>query len=212
MTNRSSKLNVPGELKVWDATPRAQAAPVRAAGRTQLHPASVPGFSTLDLGELFNRTHDSMLIGGGDDASFLTWFTQDEVLADKVPFLVRRTGSDVVVSANNTTNVFEISGIDASAEAIHLLLWGYNRPKSARFTITFTDGTFQECELPLKEWTTLDAGAAFDFQNTVPEFKHAAITQHEIRITPGGNKISRIASTDGAFGLIAITLGPARQK
>jgi len=225
MTKGSSAILTPGtEVDVWPPDfekriglrktplaggPRriATREPVRAVGVAKLRPTGVARFLSLDLSSLFNRPHDSVRVGGGDNASFKTWFSEDRVSADNVPFFVRRTGDDVLVSGNNTENVFEIKGIEAFARSLHFLVWGYNRPSHpARFRVTFSDGSSQECELPLSEWTQGNPPVAFDFENTVHHFKHAAIVHQVIEIANPEKKIVSISSSSGTYGLIAITL------
>ncbi len=181
--------------------------PVKAVGVAKLRPTDVAGFHSLDLSGFFNRPHNSVLVGGGDNASFKTWFSEDKVTANDVPFLVRRVGNDVVVSENNTQNVYEIKGIKASARALHFLIWGYMNPRApARLQIAFSDGSSQECELPLSEWTQAVPPVAFDFKNTIANFKHAAITHRVVNIAHREKKIVSIISTSGTYGLVAITL------
>jgi hypothetical protein len=180
---------------------------VKAEGFAKLVPADTAGFQYLDLQALFNRPHSSAQVGGGDNASFRTWFPEDHVVTEGIPFLVRRDGKNVLVSANNTQNLYEIKGIDASARSLHFLVWGYNRPnKPAALRITFTDGSLQECDLPLSEWTQAQPPFAFDFENTVAQFQHAAVAHQAIAIADPTKKISSIISASGSYGLIAITL------
>jgi len=101
---------------------------VKVVGAAKLRPTGVEGFLSVELSSVFNRPHSSVQVGGGDNASFKTWFSEDKVSADGVPFLVKRTGNDVLVSPNNTQNVFEIKGSEVSARAVHFLVWGYNYP------------------------------------------------------------------------------------
>ena len=170
-------------------------------------PAGSAGFVSLDLVSVLNRPHDSMMVGGGDNASFKTWFSGERVEVEGVPFLVERTGSDVLVSANNTENVFELQGVDSSAEGVHFLIWGYNLPEApAKLVITFENDTTQECELPLEEWTNPQSPPAFDFENTVGGFQHAAIFSESVKVAHPKKKIRSIASSSGLYGLIAITL------
>ena len=180
---------------------------VKVVGVAKLRSTDVPEFFSIDLSSFFNRSHNSVLVGGGDNASFKTWFSQEKVLADGIPFLVRRTGSDVLVSENNTQNVYEIKGIEAYACALHFLAWGYNNPRQpATLRVTFSDGSSQECKLPLSEWTRRVPAAAFDFENTIQLFKHAAVAHQVINIAHPEKKIISITSTSGTYGLIAITL------
>lgn len=186
---------------------RARADPDTARGQVPVRPAGVPGFSSLNLTSVLNRPHDSLQVGGGDNASFKTWFPGSRVQVDGVPFHVQRMGKDVLVSANNTENAFELDGIDIPARAVHLLLWGYNRPRSpARLTITFEGGTTQQCELPLEEWTDPQSAPAFDFENTVSTFQHAAVFRTTVEVDHPGKRITQMASSGGTYGLIAITL------
>jgi hypothetical protein len=181
--------------------------PIRVGGVAKLRSTGVPGFLALDISSMFNRPHSSILVGGGDNASFRTWFSEDKVSDSGVPFLVERTGNDVLVSENNTQNVYEIKGIEASARALHFLIWGYMYPRdSARLQITFGDGSSQECELPLSEWTRAVPPVAFDFENTVPSFKHTAVAHQVVKIADPEKKIAAIISNSGTYGLIAITL------
>ena len=181
--------------------------PVKVVGVAKLRPTDIAGFHSLDLSGFFNRSHNSLLVGGGDNASFKTWFSEDKVTANDVPFLVRRVGNDVVVSENNTQNVYEIKGIKASARALHFLIWGYMNPLApARLRIAFSDGSSQECELPLSEWTQAVPPVAFDFKNTIANFKHAAITHRVVNIAHREKKIVSIISNSGTYGLVAITL------
>ncbi len=186
--------------------PERDVAPIKAVGAAKVRPTGKQGFVSLDLASLFNRPHNSMGVGGGDNASFKTWFSDAEVSADGVPFAVQRTGNDVLVSENNTQNLYEIKEIEVSAGALHFLVWGYNLPMGpARLSVTFSDGTSQECELPLSEWTRAIAPVAFDFENTA-DFPHAAIAHEVIEIAHPENKIASISSASGTYGLVAITL------
>jgi len=181
--------------------------PTSVVGVAKLRSTGVPGFLALDISSMFNRPHSSVLVGGGDNASFMTWFSEDKVSASGVPFLVKRTGNDVLVSKNNTQNVYQIKGIEASARALHFLIWGYMNPRdSARLQITFSNGSSQECELPLSEWTQAVPPIAFDFENTIPNFKHAAVAYQVVKIADCEKKIVSIMSTSGTYGLVAITL------
>jgi hypothetical protein len=47
---------------------------------------------------------------------------------------------------------------------------------------------------------------AFDFENTIQHFKHAAVVHQVVNIAHPEKKIMSIASTSGTYGLIAITL------
>ena len=186
---------------------RPQREPEKIAGEAGLLGTSRPGFMALDLSSMFNRPHHSMQIGGGDNASFKTWFEEEKVKADGVPFIVKKDGSDVLVSPNNTQNVFETKGIKQPARALHFLIWGYNRPRgAARLSIQFADGTSQEFELPLSEWTEAAGPVAFDFENTIRFFRHAAITHHTVAIESPEKPISAITSQSGTYGLVAITV------
>jgi len=180
--------------------------PVKAVGRAKLRSMDTAGFLSLDLSSVFNRPHNSVRVGGGDNASFKTWFTKDMVFADGIPFHVRRTEQDVLVSANNTQNVFEIKGFATCANRMHFLLWGYNRPRQpARLSIHFKDGSSQTCSIPLSEWTRGQPPVAFDFENTVPIFKHAAIAHHVVEIESPEKEVVSISSFSGTYGIIAIT-------
>ena len=126
---------------------------------------------------------------------------------DGTPFHVCRKGNDVLVSANNTENEFEIKGFAAQARRLHLLLWGYNNPRqSAHLAISFKDGSSQTFDLPLSEWTRVEAPIAFDFENTVPVFRHAAIAHQIVEVNSPKQEIVSISSSAGTYGLIAITL------
>lgn len=184
--------------------------PTTRTAETRLLQTSVPGYLALDLFALCNRPHDSMRLGGGDNASFKTWFAADEVVADGVPFRVRRGERDVVVSPDNTDNVFALVGVAQSARALHLLLWGYMHPISARLSIEFDDGSTQECEVPLSEWTQAVPPVAFDLENTVPSFHHAAILHRVVTLPHPARKIVVIRSRSGTFGLVAMTIEAAR--
>jgi hypothetical protein len=187
--------------------------PVKAKGEAKLRPTEDSGFSYFDMAGLYNRPHGSLGIGGGDNASFKTWFSEDRVSADGVPFLVQRDGKDVLVSENNTENVYEIKGVQTSAAAVHFLVWGYNFPSEpARLCITFTDGSKQECEIPLSEWTDPNVPMAFDFTNTIQHFQHAAIAHGVVRIKHPDRKIASIISSSGVYGLVAITLEENRAE
>ena len=180
--------------------------PVKAVGLGKLHVMGAAGFLSLDLSSVFNRPHNSVQVGGGDNASFKTWFTKDMVFADGIPFHFRRTEQDVLVSANNTQNVFEIKGFATCAHRVHFLLWGYNRPRQpARLSIHFKDGSSQTCSIPLSEWTRVQPPVAFDFENTVPVFRHAAIAHHVVEIESPEKEVVSISSISGTYGLIAIT-------
>jgi hypothetical protein len=186
---------------------RVQREPVNVVGTTRLLDTAIPRFRALDLSSVFNRPHHSMNVGGGDNASFKTWFKDEHVKVNEVPFIVKRDGNDVLVSPNNTENVFEIKGIEQPARALHFLIWGYNRPHlPARLSIQFAGNTSQEFELPLSEWTQPTGPAAFDFENTVRFFEHAAITHRAVQIEHQDKPISAIASQSGTYGLVAITI------
>jgi len=181
--------------------------PVKATGLARVHPADQPGYFWIDVSSLFNRPHDSVQVGGGDNASFQTWFAEDTVSTDGVPFQVRRKGNDVLVSANNTQNVFEIKGLERSVRRLHFLLWGYGNPRQpARLEIGFKDGSSQAVNLPLSEWTQAEAPVAFDFENTVPVFRHAAVNHRSVQIEDPAREIVSISSASGTYGLIAMTL------
>ncbi len=181
--------------------------PAEVVGVAKLYPMEESGFVSADLSALFNRRHDSVRVGGGDNASFRTWFTEDGVSADGVPFNVKSKGNDVLVSATNMQNVFEIKGLEMRAKRVHLLLWGYNRPRQpARLEIRFKDDSIQACYLPLREWTEGEPPVAFDFANTIPVFRHAAITHGVIDVSSPAKEIASIRSLSGTYGLIAITL------
>ncbi len=185
---------------------RVRLRPVNVTGEAKLQPMSIRGYLGMDLSALYNRPHGSTQLGGGDNASFKTWFVADEVMADGVPFMVRRRGNDALVSPNNTENVFEIIGLNRPARAIHLLVWGYMNPNPARLSIEFDDGSVQEADLPLSEWTRPTPPVAFDFENTVPAFRHAAITHQALPIDDPAKKIVTIKSHSGHYGLVAMTL------
>jgi len=188
-------------------TPVRMRQPVKVTGKAKLRPTGEPGYLSIDLSSFYNRPHSSVMIGGGDNASFKTWFSQDRVSADGVPFQVRRAGNDVLVSKNNTQNVYEIEGLDTSAKSLHFLVWGYMNPtKPAQLRITFSDGTIQECALPLTEWTRGVPPRTFDFENTARSFRHATVAYQIINVAYPEKTITSIASTSGTYGLIAITL------
>jgi WD40 repeat protein/serine/threonine protein kinase len=182
---------------------------VKVVGTAKLCPTGTPGYRSIDLSSLYNRPHNSVRVGGGDNASFKTWFSQDEVLTDGVPFRVCQDGNDandVLVSSNNTENVFEIKGIETAAKSLHFLVWGYMNPeKPAQIQIVFCDGSIQEYEVPLSEWTRDVSNAAFDFENTA-DFKHAAVEHRTVMLRDPEKIISNIGSTCGIYGLIAITI------
>ncbi len=180
--------------------------PIRVTGKAQVQPTAVAGFYSLDLSALCNRPHTSTQVGGGDDASFKTWFVADEVTCDGVPFRVRRAGNDVLVSPNNTENVFEITGPGRKARMLHLLVWGYMNPDRARLSLEFADGSVQDCDVPLSEWTKAVVPVAFDFENTVPSFRHAAVAHQVLRIASPTKQLVQIRSHSGTYGVIAITL------
>ena len=185
----------------------AKEKPVEAVGVARLHPTDIPGFLSLDLSSFFNRPHDSVEVGGGDNASFKTWFTEDAVSADGVPFRVVGTGNDVLVSANNTQNIFEMKGFETRAHRVHFLLWGYNIPRRpAALTIHFKDGSSQACSLPLSEWTDAKPPIAFDFENTRSQFRHAAIVHRVVRVEHPDKEIVRISSSSGMYGVVAVTI------
>jgi hypothetical protein len=180
--------------------------PVRAVGEAKLHPADRSGFLSVDLSSLFNRPHQLVQVGGGDNASFKTWFPDEGVSADGIPFRVRRDGNDVLVSGNNTQNVFEIKGFERSARRLHFLLWGYNNPRQpASLEIGFKDGSSQAFNVPLSEWTRGEPPVAFDFENTIPVFRHAAIAHQTVEVDSPNKEIVRISSASGTYGLIAVT-------
>jgi Peptidase family C25 len=164
-----------------------------------------PGFKALNLAGLCNRSHASIRVGGGDNASFKTWFDKDQVAHDGVPFLVGLAGRDVLVSSNNTENVFEIRGLNLPARALHLLLWGYNRPRLARLEVKYEDGTVQLIELPLREWTEAGGPVAFDFENSVSGFRHAAVTHPVLKLEHPDKPMTALISRSGTYGLIAVT-------
>lgn len=185
-------------------TPRE---PVKVVGETRLLDATRPGFKALDLSSVFNRPHHSMEVGGGDNASFKTWFEDEQVKVGDIPFIVKKSGNDVLVSPNNTQNVFELKGLEQPARTLHFLIWGYNRPSQpARLSIRFADNTSQEFELPLSEWTQTTGPVVFDFENTVRFFEHAAITYHTVPIETPNKAISAITSLSGTYGVVAITV------
>jgi hypothetical protein len=180
---------------------------VNTVGVATVQPTGRPGYFWADLSSLFNRPHNSVEVGGGDNASFRTWFSEDVVTADGVPFHLRRSGKDVLVSANNTQNIFEIKGFEKRAQRLHFLLWGYNTPRGpAHLEINFKDGSSQAVNLPLGEWTEVEAPVAFDFENTIPFFRHAAIAHQVVEVNNPEKEIVGIASVSGTYGLIAITL------
>ena len=186
---------------------RVQREPVNVVGTTRLLDTARSGFRALDLTSVFDRPHHSMNVGGGDNASFKTWFKDEHVKVNEVPFIVKRDGNNVLVSPNNTENVFEIKGIEQPARALHFLIWGYNRPRlPARLSIQFADNTSQSFELPLSEWTQAIDPVAFDFENTIRFFKHAAITHQTVQIEHQDKPISAIKSQSGTYGLVAITV------
>jgi hypothetical protein len=181
--------------------------PVKVIGKAKLRPTGEPGYLSVDLSCFYNRPHNSVEVGGGDNASFKTWFTQDRVSADGVPFHVRRADNDVLVSQNNTQNVYEIEGLDTSAKSLHFLVWGYSNPtRPAQLRITFSDGTVQECALALTEWTRGVPPRTFDFENTVRTFRFATVAYQKVNVAYPEKMISSIASISGKYGLIAITL------
>lgn len=183
---------------------------VKVDGRVRLRPTGVPRYAAVDLSPVFNRSHRSVQVGGGDNASFRTWFAQSRVSVRGVPFLVKKDGdraeNDVLVSANNTQNVFELEGMDVAVKAVHLLIWGYNRPREpARVRIMHDDGSTQDCQLALEEWT--DSGpAAFDFENTVRGFEHARVLARTITVEHPERRLVGMSSSGGTYGLVAITL------
>jgi len=180
--------------------------PVKATGLAKLYPTDRPGYFWADLSPLFNRPHNSVEVGGGDNASFRTWFAEDVVTTDGIPFHIRRNGNDVLVSANNTQNVFEIKGFEKCAHRLHFLLWGYNNPSQpARFEIGFKDGSSQAFNLSLSEWTRAEAPVAFDFENTIPVFRHAAVAHQAVEVRSPQKEIVGISSGSGTYGLIAVT-------
>jgi len=180
--------------------------PVKVTGLAKLYPTDRPGYFWVDLSLLFNRPHNSVEVGGGDNASFRTWFAEDVVTEDGIPFHIRRKGNDVLVSANNTQNVFEIRGLERSARRLHFLLWGYNYPRQpARLEIGFKDGSSQALDLSLSEWTRGEPPIAFDFENTIPVFRHAAIAHQVVDVHSPQQEIVSISSGSGTYGLIAIT-------
>jgi hypothetical protein len=182
-------------------------APAKPVGEAKRRPTEIPGVTVLDIAAIFTRPHNSLEVGGGDNASFKTWFDQDNVMADDVPFLVQRTGNDVVVSTNNTENVYELRSIDAPAGKVHFLIWGYNYPrKPAQLRLTFTDGSSSLYELPLTEWTQPKGVPAFAFKNTVSGFSHAAVFHETIALSDKGKTIKSIESLGEQYGLVAIAL------
>ena len=181
---------------------------MKVVGTAKLCPTGTPGYLSIDLSSLYNRPHNSVRVGGGDNASFKTWFSRDEVLTDGVPFRVCQDGNDVndvLVSGDNTENVYEINGLETAAKSLHFLVWGYMNPKQpAQIQIVFCDGSIQDYEVPLSEWTRDVSNAAFDFENTAG-FKHAAIEHRTVMLRDPKKTISSISSTSGTYGLIAIT-------
>ncbi|MBN1422677.1 MAG: hypothetical protein JXP34_28130 [Planctomycetes bacterium] len=185
--------------------------PVKTEGKAALKAAGEDGFLALDLSSVFNSRHGSTRVGGGDNASFATWFAEDAVKAGDIPFIVKRTGDDVLVSANNTQNVFEIAGFETRARAVHLLVWAYSLPRRpARLALVFADGAAQAFEVPLVEWTEGRPGFAFDFRNTVAGFRHAAIYRHSIPVESPEKQLVGVRSESGTYGLVAITIETAR--
>jgi hypothetical protein len=173
----------------------------------KLRSTKVSGCVALDLSSLFNRPHNSLEIGGGDNPSFATWFEEDAVMAEGIPFVVKRGGNDVLVTSNRTENEFDIGGINACGGSLHFLVWGYNYPdEAAKLAVIFSDGSKQEWELPLSEWTETKSPAAFDFKNTAGRFQHAAITHAVVKVEHRDKEIASIVSTSGLYGLVAVTL------
>jgi len=195
------------DLNKFKEISKKEPQPVKVTGKAKLRPTGEPNFLSVDLSSFYNRPHSSVMVGGNDNASFKTWFAQDRVSADGVPFHVLRSGNDVLVSKNNTQNIYEIEGLDTSAKTLHFLVWGYMNPtEPAQLRITFSDGTVQECALALTEWTLGVPPKTFDFENTVRSFDHATVAHQIINVAHPEKTITSIASISGKYGLIAITL------
>jgi hypothetical protein len=180
--------------------------PLVKRGRVELVEADGGKFMMVDLSDLYNRPHNSLLVGGGDNASFATWFSEDVVRYKGVPFMVKRRGKDVLVSENNTENRFVLEGVDCVASKIHLLVWGYNNPPPTMpLVIRYEDGTSETVRFRTYEWTRGEGDVAFNFQNTVPLFQKAAITYDFIELGGKGKRIKEVESRGSTFGLVAIT-------
>ncbi len=180
--------------------------PEKVTGNASLRPLKPARFTALDLKQVLNRPHGDLKVGGRDNASFKTWFTEETAASNGVPFLVKREGDDVLVSPNNTQNVFHLHGFSLPCRKVHVLFWGYNLPENpAPVVISFDDQTFQKAKLPLTEWTRENASAAFDFENTVKTFRHAAVMHHSIEINHPTKKVTGMRSISGTYGIIAVT-------
>jgi hypothetical protein len=192
--------------------------PVRVTGVTGKRDEG--RFVLMDLSDLYTRSHDSLQVGGADNASFATWFTTDRVEHAGVPFLVATSEKDVLVSPSNASNQWTLEGIDESARRIHLLVFGYNLPESPlSVRVAFADGSSAELPFDVYEWsgtqlpdncTRADAlrlmgNVAFDFESTVG-FPHASIAHAVLDVPDGFRVIREIACDDGSFGLVAVSL------
>ena len=180
--------------------------PLVKRGKIELVEADGGKFMMVDLSELYNRSHSSLLVGGEDNASFATWFSEDIVRYKGVPFMVKRKGKDVLVSENNTRNYFVLEEVNCVASKIHLLIWGYNNPPPTMpLIIRYEDGTSETVRFKTYEWTRREGDVAFNFQNTVPLFQNAAITYDFIELGGKGKRIKEVESRGSTFGLVAIT-------
>ncbi len=203
----------------------------RAKGPEPVRVMGAPGrredgaFVLMDLAELYTRSHDSLQVGGADNASFATWFTTDRVEHADVPFLVATSGTDVLVSPSNASNQWTLEAIGESASRIHLLVFGYNWPESPlSLRVAFADGAPVELAFDVYEWSgtqllddpthedeqRLMGDVAFDFEGTVG-FPRASITHAVLDVPDGPRVIQEIACDGGSFGLVAASLEKADQ-
>lgn len=177
-------------------------------------------FMLLDLSNLYTRPHNSMQIGGGDNASFSTWFDKERYAYKGIPFRVKYSGNDVVVSPNNTQNHLVMNGLGIQAKRIHLLAFGYciydMPPKEMPVIIHYSDGVSERTQFKTYEWSGIQlrgegvseetmGDVAFNFESTIG-FPHAAITYHVIELKHHDKPIESIESKGTTFGLVAVTL------
>lgn len=156
-------------------------------------------YHLVNLDAVANRPPDQLRVGEG---SFVGWFEGDLVEHRGVPF---RIGRKVLVSSNDTDNVFELDGFDLPAKRIHLLVWGYGYPSAhVPLVVRFDDRSTRTLSLPLQEWTQAIPAPAFDFKNSAG-YAHASI-YHEILDVRRYLEIKKIESHTGAFGVVAVTL------
>ena len=197
--------------------------PIRVAGSPT---KSVEGgYALLGLDELYTRPHDSMRVGGADNASFATWFATDRVEHAGVPFRVATSGHDVLVSPTNAGNQWTLHHLCVCAYRVHMLVFGYNLPDSPlSLRLLFEGGSTASPAFGVYEWSETQPGGdpaadaqrltgdvAFDFESTV-DFPAAAITHASIDVPEAPRAIQEIACGGGSFGLVAVTIQTDRAR